>query len=96
MKLPPLEIKADGTYEWTNTDNKVVRGVWVQRKDQPGITLLKALDGKDYTLYEKTEANATSKNTKDEIGLSHLPSSTGFLATRVGANKSCTLLNRKL
>jgi hypothetical protein len=96
MKLPPLEIKADETYEWTNTDNKIVRGVWVQRKDQPGITLLKALDGKDYTLYEKTEAHATSKNTKDEIGLSHLPSSTGFLATRVGANKSCTLLNRKL
>jgi hypothetical protein len=95
MKLPPLEIKADGTYVWSTTDNKVVSGVWTVRKDQPGITLLKGLDGKDYTLYEKTEAHATSKTTKDEIGLSHLPTATGFLAYRIGENRSCVLAGRK-
>jgi hypothetical protein len=95
-KLPPLQIFANGTYAWTNTDNKIVRGVWVPRKDNPGITLLKAVDGKDYTLYEKTDPYATSKTTKDEIGLNHLPSGTGFIAKRVGEPKSCILLNRKL
>ncbi|MCC9165526.1 hypothetical protein [Pontibacter harenae] len=95
MKLPPLEIKANGTYTWVTLDGKVVRGKWVNRAGVPGIVLLKALDGLDYTLYEKTEAFATTENTRDEIGLHHLPSSTGyFQAYRMGANKSEVLAGR--
>ena len=95
MKLPPLVIKEDGTYTWTTTENKVIRGQWKARDGVPGITLLKALDGKDYTLYEKTEGFATTEKTRDEIGLHHLPSSTGYyMAYRVGANKSCVLAGR--
>ncbi|MHA6248821.1 hypothetical protein ACXYMU_12840 [Pontibacter sp. CAU 1760] len=96
MKLPPLEIKADGTYTWVVAQNKVIRGKWQPRKDVPGIVLLKAMDGLDYTLYEKTEAFATTSSTRDEIGLHHLPSSTGYYhAYRIGPNKSELLVNRR-
>ncbi len=95
MKLPPLVISANGTYTWTLPNKKVIRGQWKPRDGVPGITLLKALDGLDYTLYEKTEGFATTDKTRDEIGLHHLPSSTGYyMAYRVGANKSCVLAGR--
>lgn len=95
MKLPPLVIKTDGTYTWTLPNKKVIQGKWKARDGAPGITLLKALDGLDYTLYEKTEGFATTEKTRDEIGLHHLPSSTGYyMAYRVGANKSCVLAGR--
>ncbi|WP_114782365.1 MBT domain-containing protein [Botryobacter ruber] len=95
MKLPPLEIKADGTYTWTTQDKKVIRGKWKPRTGVPGIVLLRAVDGLDYTLYEKTEAFATTESTRDEIGLHHLPSSTGYYkAFRIGPSKSCVLVGR--
>lgn len=96
MKLPPLEIKADGTYNWWISNQKVIRGKWIPREGVRGITLLKALEGKDYTIYEKTEGFATTKDTRDEIGLHHLPSSTGYYhAYRLGPNKSCVLADRQ-
>ncbi|WP_114778644.1 hypothetical protein [Botryobacter ruber] len=95
MKLPPLEVKANGTYTWVTQDNKVIRGKWIARDGVPGIVLLKAVDGLDYTLYEKTEAFATTAATRDEIGIHHVPSSTGYYhAYRIGANKSCVLSGR--
>lgn len=95
MGLPPLDIKADGTYSWRTLDQKVIRGKWKARTGAPGIVLLKALDGLDYTLYEKTEAFAPTGNSRDEIGLYHLPSGTGYYkAFRIGPNKSCVLVGR--
>lgn len=95
MKLPPLEIKADGTYVWL-TDKGTIRGTWQPRPEGvPGIVLLKGEGGLDYTLYEKTEGYAPSKDTRDEIGLHHIPSSTGYyIAYRIGENKSCVLTGR--
>jgi|GEM_PF-4880210 len=94
MKLPPLEIKANGTYTWVS-DKKVINGVWKPRQDVPGITLLNGLDGLDWTVYENTEAMAASKSTRDEIRFHHLPSSTGYyMAYRIGGNKSCVLAGR--
>lgn len=93
-RLPPLRINADGTYVW-RTDKGVVRGVWKPREGVPGITLLKGPEGLDYTVYEKTEGFATTEKTRDEIGLHHLPTSTGyFMAYRVGPNRSCVLAGR--
>lgn len=95
MKQPPLEIKPDGTYVWV-TDKGVIRGKWTPRPDKvPGIVLLKGIDGLDYTIYENTESNPATKDTRDEIGLHHIPSSTGYyMAYRIGANKSCVLTGR--
>lgn len=95
MKLAPLEIKANGTYTWTAQNRKVIKGVWKAREGVPGITLLKGLDGKDWTVYESTEADATTKSTRDEIRFHHLPSQTGYyMAYRIGPNKSCVLAGR--
>jgi len=94
MKLQPLEIKADGTYVW-NTDKKVIKGNWKPRSGVPGITLLKGLDGLDWTVYQNTEALAAQKTTRDEIRFHHIPTSTGYyMAYRIGANKSCVLAGR--
>ncbi|HEV7332052.1 MAG TPA: hypothetical protein VGN63_13535 [Flavisolibacter sp.] len=96
MKLPPLEIKANGTYTWTVSKNKVIRGTWKHREGLPGITILKGIDGLDWTVYENTEAHAATSKTRDEIRFHHLPSSSGYyMAYRVGPNKSCVLAERK-
>jgi hypothetical protein len=96
MKLPPLEIKSDGTYSWSTSNNRVIKGVWKPRDGLPGITIIKGLDGLDWTVYESTEGFATSKDTKDEIRFHNIPTSTGYyVANRIGANKSCVLVGRK-
>lgn len=94
-QVPPLEVKADGTYTWRLSARQVIRGRWDERDGVPGITLLNAIDGKDFTLYEKTEASVPTAKTRDEIGITQLESNTGhFMAYRIGANKSCALINR--
>lgn len=93
--LPPLEIRGDGTYTWRSDKGKVIRGQWKPREDVPGITILKGLDGKDWTVYESTEGYATTAKTVDEIRFHHLPSGTGYyMAYRIGENKSCVLKGR--
>jgi hypothetical protein len=96
MKLAPLEIKADSSYIWQIAPNRTISGSWEKRADgEPGITLLKGIDGKDWTLYEKTEGYAPSKTTRDEIGFHNIPTSTGhYMAYRIGANQSCVLTRR--
>lgn len=95
-KLYPLTIKKDGTYTWKVTDKKTIDGKWKPRIGSPGIVVLKGIDGKDWTVYETTEAFATTKNTKDEIRFHHIESSTGYgVGTRIGPNKSCVLSGRK-
>jgi hypothetical protein len=93
-KLPPLDIKADGTYVWQQSGGKTIRGKWVPRRGVRGVKLLKGLDGTDWTIYEKTEAYATTAKTRDEIGLSAASGRAGFNALRVGANRSCILTGR--
>ncbi|MDQ3276735.1 MAG: hypothetical protein M3Q06_00305 [Bacteroidota bacterium] len=95
MKLFPLLINKNGTYAWRVSVGKTLNGRWKPREDAPGIIILNGIDGKDWTVYETTEGFATTKNTKDEIRFHHMPSNTGYyLATRVGANKSCLLTGR--
>lgn len=96
MKLLSLDIKENGTYTWTVSKNKVIRGAWKPRQDVPGITLLKGIDGLDWTVYENTEADAANSKTRDEIRFHHLPSSSGYyMAYRIGPNRSCVLAGRK-
>jgi hypothetical protein len=93
-KLAPLEIKADGTYVWQQSGGKTIRGRWVARQSVRGLKLLKGLDGTDWTVYEKTEADATTSKTQDEVGLSAASGRAGFNALRIGANRSCILVGR--
>jgi hypothetical protein len=98
LKLPPLQIKADGTYTWINSENQIIKGRWVPRPEGvPGIVILKGLDGMDWTVYEKTEGYSPTSSTRDEIGFHHLPSHTGYYsAYRIGPNRSCVLAGRTL
>ena len=95
MKLPPLQIKPDGTYIWRTDNGKTLSGRWSPRDGVPGITIHNGLDGKDWTVYESTEGYAPTAKTMDEIRFHHIPSSTGYyLAYRIGENKSCVLRGR--
>ena len=95
MRLYPLEIKPGGTYAWRVSANKLITGKWIPRKGVPGITILKGIDGLDWTVYETTEAFGTTPDTKDEIGFHNLPANTGYyVATRIGPNRSCVLSGR--
>jgi hypothetical protein len=95
MKLYSLQIKKDGLYTWKVSSSKTINGKWKAREDAPGIVILNGIDGKDWTLYETTEAFAATKNTKDEIRFHHMLTNTGYyLATRIGPNKSCVLSGR--
>jgi hypothetical protein len=91
--LPPLEIISDGTYVW-RTDKGTIRGRWVAHNEGHGITLLKALDGKDYTLSENTKVSDV-RTPRDQISISFAPTdSMHFGAYRIGENKSCLLTGR--
>ncbi len=93
--LPPLQIKADGTYSWRADNGRTVRGRWSPREGVPGITIHNGIDGKDWTVYESTEGYAPTAKTMDEIRFHHIPTSTGYyMAYRIGANQSCVLKGR--
>lgn len=93
--LPPLQVKADGTYTWRADNGRVIQGRWSPREGVPGITIHRGLDGKDWTVYESTEGYAPTAKTMDEIRFHHIPTSTGYyMAYRIGASKSCVLQGR--
>lgn len=94
IRLAPLEIKADGTYLWQQDNGKTFRGRWTARRGVRGVKLLKGPDQTDWTVYEKTEAFATTAKTRDEIGLNAGGAHAGFNAFRIGANRSCILKGR--
>lgn len=95
-KLWPLQINADGTYVWQVEKQKTIRGHWKPREGAPGIVVLRGLDGKDWTLFEKTEGYAPTADTRDEIGFYHFPSQTGYyIAYRIGPNRSSVLAGRQ-
>lgn len=49
-----LLVSADQTYRWKELGGKITTGKWVAAKDQPGIILLKAVRGFDWTLVNRT------------------------------------------
>lgn len=51
-----LRVDANGTYSWRTTGGRVVRGRWQAATDGPGIVLLRAVDGRDWTLRNETNA----------------------------------------
>lgn len=97
LKLAPLEIRANGTYTWRVKGKKDIIGTWKPKNDSPGITIMKGMDGVDWTVYEKTEGFASSATTRDEIGFHDKKLQTGYyVAYRIGANQSCVLAGRSL
>jgi len=55
-----LRVNADGTYAWKATGGRVVTGRWTPATDGPGIVLVQAYRGKDWTL--RNETNAAEEN----------------------------------
>lgn len=94
LKLAPLEILGNGTYIWRQSGKKAIHGRWTPRSGVPGIVLLKGEGGTNWTLYEKTEAFATTRATRDEIGLRAGDGRAGYLGLRIGPNQSEVLRGR--
>ena len=69
MRLPPLRVNGDGTYQWS-VGGKVVRGQWVAREDAPGITLLKGDKSADWRLVNSTTRSTHDIFKTDEVRLS--------------------------
>ena len=69
MKLPPLRVDANGTYIWSTSSGQV-RGRWVPRENAPGITLLKADRGVDWTVVNSTTRSTLETFRTDEVRLS--------------------------
>lgn len=66
-RLPPLRIKADGTYSWVIDKNNVIKGKWKQKDDAPGIWLLKGYRGINWLVYNTTDNNNLKIYKKDYI-----------------------------
>lgn len=83
MRLPPLQIKADGTYSWILTDGKRLQGRWISRPDQPGIVLQKGDKSLDWTVYNSTTLSSLTASGAEEIRLAN-PAAMGSLGKRIG------------
>jgi hypothetical protein len=51
-----LRVEANGTYTWRTTGGRVIRGRWQAATDGPGVVLRRAVDGRDWTLRNETNA----------------------------------------
>jgi hypothetical protein len=56
-RLPPLRIKADGTYSWVIDKNKVIKGRWRENDNAPGIVLLQGYRAANWFVYNTTDRN---------------------------------------
>lgn len=83
MRLPPLQIKADGTYSWILTDGTRVRGRWISRPNEPGVVLQKGDKGLDWTVYNSTTRSSLAASGTEEIRLAN-PAAMGSLGKRIG------------
>ncbi|GAA4301055.1 ankyrin repeat domain-containing protein [Nibribacter koreensis] len=64
-----LQVFANKTYRWQLTDGKVVTGKWKSIPNEPGIVLLKAFRGFDWTLRNLTGVHDWSIRKLDKINL---------------------------
>lgn len=72
MRLPPLRINGDGTYDWRVEENgkeRVIHGRWVPREDAPGLVLLHGDQGADWTVHDATDQSALEVRAKEVIQL---------------------------
>jgi hypothetical protein len=55
QKLPPLRINSNGTYIWVIDKNKVVKGVWENNTNAPGIILKNGDRSDNWLMYNSTD-----------------------------------------
>lgn len=76
-----LEVNADGSYVWTLSKTKQIKGRWVPLENRPGIQLLQGEGGRDYTFYNCTD-NATVEVMKEHHARLSNPAVMSTLARR--------------
>ena len=87
-QVPPLEIKADGSYVWVIDSKTTVRGNWRSMAESelrygtksPAILLLKAEDGANWEIW-KTGVNAG--NNRDAISIERIDMGLSYAGTRL-------------
>lgn len=61
IRLPPLRIKADGTYSWRvqqGKGEKLIRGKWEPNPKGPGVILKAAEQGTDWLVYNNSRTRS--------------------------------------
>lgn len=76
-----LDVKADGTFVWTDADRKKVRGEWEALLGTPGIVVRAGLGGRDYVMFNATD-NATVEIMKEHHARLATPGQMSTLARR--------------
>lgn len=83
MRLPPLQVRADGSYTWVLRGGRRLEGRWTARPDQPGIVLTRGDKGLDWTVYNSTTRSSLDVSGADEIRLAN-PAAMGSVGSRLG------------
>lgn len=87
-KVPPLTVRADGTYTWTIDSKTTIRGNWRKMAEgelrsgtkPPAILLLKGEDGKDWQLWRR---GVDPGNNRDAIGIERMDLGLSYQGTRL-------------
>ncbi len=80
--LPPLRVRADGTYTWViegSRGNETIDGAWSPAADGPGITLHGGDYGNDWMLY-----NAGDESSRSVFGRDQMRMTDGRGGSRIG------------
>lgn len=83
MRLPPLQIRADGGYTWVLSDGRRIAGRWTPRPNAPGIVLVQGDKGLDWTVYNATTRSSLDVSGADELRLVN-PAAMGSVGSRLG------------
>lgn len=76
-----LVVNADGSYVWTVSKTRQIKGRWVPLENSPGIQILQGEGGRDYTFYNCTD-NATVDVMKEHHARLSNPAVMSTLARR--------------
>ena len=87
--VPPLEVRADGTYVWAIDRQTIIRGRWHELQPSersegmkgPGIVLLNGEDHKDWAMWRPDRVGTSTS--QDVVAMKRTDLGTSYQGTRI-------------